>query len=248
VKLDTLRGSARLAGFAGLTVAYGARLLVRPPEPTRQARITHAWGRAVTRTLGLEIEIVGQLPQQAALLVSNHRSYADIAALAACTPVTFVAKAEVLDWPVIGAAAARAGTLFVRRGDTRSGAMVLRRMRSLVGAGVSIVVFPEGTTCAPPGIGPFQRGAFQLAAAARLPIIPVAIEYGRATDAWTDPDDGTFTTHLIDTFGRRHVDVRLAFGERLTGKTAAALHDAAVSWIEAHVSGPHEDAGGALPV
>lgn len=242
-----LRGIARLAGFAGLTVAYGTRLLARPPEPVRQARITSAWGRAVATTLGLDIEISGELPRQPSLLVSNHRSYADIAALAACMPVTFVAKAEVVDWPVIGTAAARAGTLFVKRGDARSGARVLRRMRELVGAGVSIVVFPEGTTVGPPGIGPFQRGAFQLAAAARLPIIPVAIEYGRTSDAWTDPDDGTFTTHLIETFGRRRVFVRIAFGQPLTAKTADALHDGAVSWIAAHV-GPFEDAGDALPV
>jgi 1-acyl-sn-glycerol-3-phosphate acyltransferase len=242
------RGMARLAGFAALTVAYGTRLLARPPEAARQARITHGWGRAITRILGLQIEIDGAVPREAAILVANHRSYADIAALAACTPVTFVAKAEVIGWPVIGAAAARAGTLFVRRGDARSGAAALRRMRTLVGAGVSIVVFPEGTTCAPPGIGPFQRGAFQLAAAARLPIIPVAIEYGRATDAWTDPDDGTFTTHLVDTFGRRHVRVRIAFGAPLTAKTADSLHDAAVTWIAAHVGTPFEDQGGALPV
>lgn len=239
---------ARLAGFAGLTLAYGARLLVRPPEPLRQARITNEWGRAVSRTLGLQIEIRGEVPRYPAVLVANHRSYADIAALASCTPVTFVGKSEVVEWPVIGTAAVRAGTLFVRRGDTQSGAAVLRRMRTLVGAGVSIVVFPEGTTVAPPGIGPFQRGAFQLAASASLPLVPVAIEYERTTDAWTDPDDRTFTTHLVNTFGRRRVYARIAFGAPLVASTADALHDAAVTWIERHVGTSFEDAGGTLPV
>src|SRR4051794_8564336 len=236
-----LRGMARLAGFIGLTAAYGARMFVGASDPTRGSQLTHAWGRIVTRTLGLDMKIVGDVPRQAAVLVSNHRSYVDIAALAACTPVTFVAKAEVVDWPVIGAAAVRAGTLFVRRGDTRSGARVLRRMRALVASGTSIVVFPEGTVFGPPGIGPFQRGAFQLAAAAKLPIVPVAIEYGRATDAWTDPDDASFSSHLIRTFSRRRVYVRLAFGEPLTGMKADALHDATVTWIQSHV-GPFEDA------
>lgn len=231
---------ARLAGFTGLTAAYGARMFARAPDPVRGSQLTHAWGRIVTRTLGLDMEIVGDIPEHAAVLVSNHRSYVDIAAVAACTPVTFVAKSEVVDWPVIGAAATRAGTLFVRRGDARSGARVLRRMRSLVASGISIVVFPEGTTFAPPGIGPFQRGAFQLAAAARLPIVPVAIEYGRATDAWTDPDDASFSSHLIDTFSRPRVHVRLAFGTPLTGMKADALHDATVAWIERHVGTPVE--------
>jgi 1-acyl-sn-glycerol-3-phosphate acyltransferase len=243
-----LLGMARLAGFAGLTAAYGARLLARPPEAARQARITHAWGAALTKVLGLQIEVDGELPRQAAVLVANHRSYADIAAISSCTPVTFVGKSEVVSWPVVGAAAVRAGTLFVKRGNVCSGARVLRRMAARVRAGTSIVVFPEGTTCAPPGIGPFQRGAFRLAAAARIPIIPVAIEYGRATDAWTDPDDATFTTHLVDTFGRRHVYVRIAFGAPLIGMTANALHDEAVSWIGARVGTPFEETSGPLSV
>jgi 1-acyl-sn-glycerol-3-phosphate acyltransferase len=242
------RGIARLAGFAGLTAAYGARLLARPPEPTRQARITHAWGAALTKVLGLEIEIDGDLPRQAAVLVANHRSYADIAVISSCTPVTFVGKSEVVKWPVIGAAAVRAGTLFVKRGNVCSGARVLRRMTARVRAGTSIVVFPEGTTCAPPGIGPFQRGAFRLAAAARIPVIPVAIEYGRAADAWTDPDDASFMTHLVETFGRRRVYVRISFGAPLSGTEADALHDEAVTWIERHLGAPREEPRDALPV
>jgi 1-acyl-sn-glycerol-3-phosphate acyltransferase len=243
-----LLGIARLGGFAGLTAAYGVRLLARPAEPARQARITHEWGAALTKVLGLQIEIDGELPRQAAVLVANHRSYADIAAISSCTPVTFVGKSEVVRWPVIGAAAVRAGTLFVKRGNVCSGARVLRRMAARVRAGTSIVVFPEGTTCAPPGIGPFQRGAFRLAAAAHIPVIPVAIEYGQATDAWTDPDDASFMTHLIETFGRRRVYVRISFGAPLTGMKADALHDEAVSWIEAHVDRPLEGAGDALSV
>jgi lyso-ornithine lipid O-acyltransferase len=239
---------ARLAGFAGLTAAYGARLLWKPPEPVRQARITHEWGAALTKVLGLQIEVTGELPRQAAVLVANHRSYADIAAISSCTPVTFVGKSEVVKWPVIGAAAVRAGTLFVRRGNVCSGARVLRRMAARVRAGTSIVVFPEGTTCAPPGIGPFQRGAFRLAAAARIPVIPVAIEYGRASDAWTDPDDASFMTHLIETFGRRRVYVRISFGAPLIGTEADVLHDQAVSWIEGHLGDLPKERRGALPV
>ncbi len=246
--MSRVLGAARLAGFAGITSAFGVRLLARAPEPARQARITHRWGRALCRALGMDVDILGTVPREPALLVSNHRSYADIPALAACLPVTFVAKAEVLDWPVMGVAAARAGTLFVKRGDARSGAKVLRAMRTLAGAGVSIVIFPEGTTVGPPGIGEFHRGSFQLAAAAKIPVVPVAVEYTRAEDAWTDEGDASFVPHFLRTFGRRRVGVRIHFGEARTQRDAHRLHDDVVAWIGAHVMGGTGGAGGALSV
>jgi 1-acyl-sn-glycerol-3-phosphate acyltransferase len=246
--VSAVLGAARLAGFAGITTAFGARLLARPPDAARQARITNLWGRALCRYIGMDVHVEGALPREPALLVSNHRSYADIPALAACLPVTFVAKAEVLDWPVMGAAAARAGTLFVKRGDARSGAKVLRAMRTLAGAGVSVVIFPEGTTIGPPGIGEFHRGSFQLAAAAKIPVVPVALEYTRIDDAWTDEGDASFVPHFVRTFGRRRVGVRIAFGEARTLRDANALHDEVVRWIGARVAGGTKGDGGALSV
>src|SRR5262245_34764460 len=103
--------------FVGVTAAYSARLLVGRLDDVTRARITQRWGRAICRACAIRVDVAGWPPTQAALLVANHRSYADITALAACLPVSFVAKAEVERWPVLGAAAARAGTVFLRRGD-----------------------------------------------------------------------------------------------------------------------------------
>jgi 1-acyl-sn-glycerol-3-phosphate acyltransferase len=202
-----------------------------------RARMTRDWGRAICMTCGIRVERIGEPPREAALLVANHRSYADIAALAACAPMTFIAKAEIRGWPVLGTAAERAGTVFVQRGDRRSGAAALRQSRALLAQGISIAVFPEGTTYAPPGIGPFEHGAFRLAAAARFPIVPVAIEYSRASDAWTDPDDRTFLKHFLTTFSRRTVAVRIAFGTPLIARDAEQLRAEATRWITAQLAG-----------
>jgi 1-acyl-sn-glycerol-3-phosphate acyltransferase len=218
-----------------VTAATGVRMLTTRGNALARARMTQDWGRALCAVCGIRVERVGSPPREPALLVANHRSYADIGALASCAPMTFIAKVEIRDWPVLGTAAERAGTVFVRRGDRRSGASALRQARQLLAHGISIAVFPEGTTVAAPGIGRFELGAFRLAAAARFPIVPVAIEYTRANDAWTDPDDRTFLPHFLTTFGRRHVDVRIAFGTPLVSRDAEQLCADAAGWINAHV-------------
>ena len=239
------RGVVRLGLFAGLTVLHGECLALaarrRRLDAGSQARITQEWGGAICRALGIRVERAGDRPEGAVLLVANHRSYADVAALAACAPMAFIAKAEIQRWPLLGRAATHAGTIFVSRGDAQSGAGALRRMRAALAAGVSIAVFPEGTTCASPSIGAFQPGAFRLAAAGGIPVVPVAIEYARASDAWTDPDDRTFAAHFITCFGRRQVAVRIAFGPRLVGGQADALRADAHRWIEAHLVAPREE-------
>lgn len=248
------RGLARLGLFAATTAHHGLRLAAtRAALPHRQARITHEWGRAMCRACGLRVEVEGRFPDGGALVVANHRSYADIAVVAACAPVSFVAKAEVARWPVLGWAARHAGTIFLRRGDVRSGAVVLRALRARHAAGVTVVVFAEGTTVAPPGIGPLSPGIFRLAARRGLPIVPLAIEYERAEDAWTDPRDATFVPHFVRCFSRPVVPVRVRIGPPLhAGGDAEALRVATAEWITRNLVPPgaaeRGDAGADLPL
>jgi 1-acyl-sn-glycerol-3-phosphate acyltransferase len=51
------------------------------------------------------------------LWVSNHVSWTDIPLLGMLTPLSFLSKAEVRTWPVAGWLAAKAGSLFIRRGS-----------------------------------------------------------------------------------------------------------------------------------
>lgn len=223
-------------------------------DPARCARITAEWGRAICRSCGIRIEWAPGEPLAGALLVANHRSYVDIPALAACGPLIFLAKAEVADWPLLGWAATQAGTVYVRRDDAKSGAVALRRLRALVGKGVAIAVFPEGTTFAPPGIGPFRAGAFRLAASADLPVVPVAIEVASVADAWTDPDDASFVAHFLRCFAQPEVQVRIAFGPPLRGRDAEGLRTMAERWITEHLAVPRgaamavDTANGAYPL
>jgi 1-acyl-sn-glycerol-3-phosphate acyltransferase len=229
---------------------HGWRVL-RAAGPPARARVTQEWGRSLCELVAIRVERVGPAPPAGSLIVANHRSYADVPAIASCGPVTFLAKSEVATWPVLGPAATRGGTVYVHRDDAQSGAVALRKLRELARDGVTSVVFPEGTTRAAPGIGAFQAGAFRLAASAGLPVVPVAVEYARVEDAWIEPGDASFVPHFLRCFARQEVPVRLVFGPPLVGRDANALRAEAERWIETHLSAPVEEparAPAAVPV
>jgi 1-acyl-sn-glycerol-3-phosphate acyltransferase len=111
------------------------------------------------------------------VLVSNHASYLDGLALVAALPrpYSFVAKRELRAQFVAGRYLARLGAEFVERFDPRRSVEDANRMTALVAGGRSLLVFPEGTFVAAPGLLPFHLGAFLAAASAGAPVVPIAI-------------------------------------------------------------------------
>jgi 1-acyl-sn-glycerol-3-phosphate acyltransferase len=115
------------------------------------------------------------------LFVSNHTSYADILALLALVPrsFVFVAKREVLDWPLVGLFARRAGHLTVDRADARDGVSTAADVARAVEDGESVLVFPEATFTAAAGLRPFRMGAFKTAVQTGTPVVPLALRGAR---------------------------------------------------------------------
>lgn len=131
------------------------------------------------------------------LVVANHLSWLDIPAFLAVEPMTFLAKREVTNWPVIGAFAQRAGTVFIDRGALRPLPDCVARLAATLRSGRSVMVFPEATTWCSGG-GPFRRAPFQAAIDAGAPVRPVTISYAQAgrpsTVAAFVGDDGLTTS------------------------------------------------------
>ena len=151
------------------------------------------------RSLGLKIRVHGVIPETNALTVSNHISWTDIPVLGSLTPVLFLSKAEVRDWPIIGWLAQQAGTLFIKRGGGRA-----RRVRQAISMqlrdGESVLVFPEGTTGEGRTVLPFHGLLLGAAVESRAPIQPVTISYRRRGQP--DPiapfvGDDAFHSHLV---------------------------------------------------
>jgi 1-acyl-sn-glycerol-3-phosphate acyltransferase len=142
-------------------------------------RLTVRWALFVAGCRIARVEGLEHLQGPGALvLCSNHASYADIPVLMAALPhdILFVAKKEVLRYPVIGTYVRRTGHLTVERFDFQQGVQDAALVQRAVSAGEKVLLFPEGTFTAAAGLRPFRLGAFKAAVETKTPIVPLALQ------------------------------------------------------------------------
>lgn len=162
-------------GLAGLcTIVF---LFPRLAEAQRQERV-QAWARRMLLVLGISLEVQGQPPRHGPmLLVANHISWLDILVMHAARHCRFVSKADVKHWPLVGALATGAGTLYIERESRRDAMRVVHHMAEALKAGDILAVFPEGTTSDGRELLPFHANLLQAAIAADAPALPVALRF-----------------------------------------------------------------------
>jgi 1-acyl-sn-glycerol-3-phosphate acyltransferase len=158
---------------------------------------------------GVRPRVQGEVPRGPCVLVSNHVSYLDPMVLGSLVPCAPIAKAEVDGWPLVGEVARRVGVRFVKRACPHSGARILRESLRALAHGVSVLVFPEGTTTVGERALPFKRGAFGLARLAGVPVVPVAVQFEDKSAAWVG--DELFLPHFARTVARPLTSVNIRF-------------------------------------
>jgi lyso-ornithine lipid O-acyltransferase len=231
--MGLVRASGRLALLALLVTA--TNLLTRAflrlgLTPSRSApHVFSRLARILIRLLGVEVRFDGEAPGELCVVVANHRSYVDIPLVMSLVPSVFLAKSEIASWPAFGTAARLARTVFVDRDDSGSRKLALAALGAALDGGETITVFPEGTTTTGPGCLPFRLGAFRLAAARGLPVVPIAIAYAERGDAWVD--DTSFVAHFLERFRARRMIVSLTIGPEIHDSDAWRLKDHAEGWI-----------------
>jgi 1-acyl-sn-glycerol-3-phosphate acyltransferase len=111
------------------------------------------------------------------VLVANHQSVIDACALfrAIPIPLRFVLKQEMTRVPFVGWYARQMGMVFIERGSSRSSPQRLRDAVALVRGGATLCAFAEGTRSRDGSVGPFKGGLFQVAIAAGVDVVPIAI-------------------------------------------------------------------------
>lgn len=178
----------------------------------RAGRLVDACTRLGWR-MRLRVHVRGNVPDQACVIVANHLSYLDPIAIGQVRPVGAVAKSEIMGWPGIGGALDDLGIVFVKRGCARSGAVALRKTMRLLDAGVSVLVFPEGTTSTGRDVLPFSRGAFGVARLMRVPVVPATLRYDSTDVCWVGDD--SLLPHVLRLHRFDRVDADLVFGPPL---------------------------------
>ncbi|CCE23891.1 lysophospholipid acyltransferase family protein [Methylotuvimicrobium alcaliphilum] len=173
-------------------------------------RIKQAWLKTFRRIVNLEVLIEGQAVDGPALVVSNHVSWLDIIALGQHLPGYFVAKNDILDWPVIGYLSKKAGTIFVRRGDKQAIHATTEQMSWLLIQNSKVFVFPEGTTSDGSTVLPFHPSLLQPALLTHTAIQPVALRYeGQAKSLAPFIGDDDFIPHLFKMLKLGKIEVRI---------------------------------------
>ncbi len=155
-----------------------------PPAVALWGNTSMAWAYARTlswvglKLLGIRVEITGQehLAHRPAILVANHQSNYDVMLVGTVYPrrTVVIGKKELLKTPLFGLFFAATGNILIDRADHKQAVAGLdKAVDTLRKRRTSIWVFPEGQRSRGQGLGPFKKGAFHMAIAAGVPVIPI---------------------------------------------------------------------------
>jgi 1-acyl-sn-glycerol-3-phosphate acyltransferase len=140
----------------------------------------HALCRAY---FGLRLTGTEHIPAEGPVIITpNHQTYADppLVSIPVRRPVYYMAWSRLFEVPGLSWLIRRLRAFPVRL-ETRDSRATREAFR-LLDASVALMIFPEGERSPDGTVGPFKLGAFRLAVARGVPILPVTIEGG--TRAW----------------------------------------------------------------
>ena len=151
-------------------------LIFGPEKITPLARL---YGRLVILAGGNKFTIAHRplLVNGPYVFVMNHQSSFDIFMFAAVMPNHFsaIAKKELLSMPVFGYLIKKFGVITIDRQDKEDAKSSIAQAEDKLKAGISVLIFPEGTRTKKGNVGEFKKGAALIALATHAPIIPVGI-------------------------------------------------------------------------
>lgn len=220
-------------------LVVGAALLLGLPAIAVAERLRPGWGRVVVatsvrlcaRACGVRFEIRGAerlVDVPSCVLVPNHASPLDIAALLVAVPqARFAAAAELFEKPLLAGAMRAVGTVAIDRRRPREARRQLAEL-SLSSEPMLLIVFPEGGIAPVGSRLPFKTGAFALAIGRQVPVVPVAI-HGTADilppGARLAARRGTVTVEFLQPLATTGITPRgrTALRDRAEGAVLAAL-------------------------
>lgn len=130
---------------------------------------------------GVEVTVIGEerVPDEPVLFIGNHRSYFDILlTYSRCKRLTgYVAKKEMLSYPLLRTWMKRLYCLFLDRDNVREGLKTILQAIEYVNNGVSVCIFPEGTRNKGDELSllPFHAGSFKIAEKSGCAIVPISM-------------------------------------------------------------------------
>jgi len=121
----------------------------------------HLVHRSLCHALNIKVKTFGApLEGPPTLYVCNHVSWIDIIVLGHIIRGCFIAKKDMIDWPVLGYLSSLQRTIFIDR-ERRTDVVEQRKeMQDRMNGGDNLILFPEGTTSDGGRVMPFKSSLF----------------------------------------------------------------------------------------
>jgi 1-acyl-sn-glycerol-3-phosphate acyltransferase len=215
----------------------------------RRKTFPHRYHKFLCKLFGIRVTAIGQpVEGQGVLIVANHTSYFDILVFSSVAQVSFVARADVINWPLFGTLAKLQETVFVERARRSQTGEARDQIRDRLLAGDTLVLFPEGTSDDGNCVLPFKSalmgaveakiGTDEKGTERHVPVQPVSISYvglhglpmgreNRPLFAWYG--DMELVPHLWEALKAGPLDVVVEFHPPMTVDTAGGRKALAVA-------------------
>lgn len=185
IRVDSVHISRPFVVVLRTTVRLIMTMLLLPALPLLavplpgKSRIQRLYCRLMLRCLGVRITVSGGPIRNLSgvLVVAGHVSWVDIFAIGAVMPGSFVARADLIEWPALGFVARLLKVIPIDRHSLRGLPDVVRTVGDRLAAGQTVVAFPEGTTWCGLGHGTFAPAMFQAAIDTGRPVQPLQLTY-----------------------------------------------------------------------
>ncbi|WP_280426847.1 lysophospholipid acyltransferase family protein [Nocardia carnea] len=184
-EVGVLRAGIRAAGALSVLAVYPFAHIVTPPS--RRSGMQRRFAAMLLRSCGVSIRVVDHRPVQGrsqfapagtgVLVACGHIGWADIIVLASVQPLAFVARADLIDWPLLGRLARIMRVVPIERERLRKLPEVVEQVGQRLAAGERIGFFPEGTTWCGRAYGKLRPAIFQAAVDTATPVQPVRLRY-----------------------------------------------------------------------
>ncbi|WP_067826804.1 lysophospholipid acyltransferase family protein [Nocardia inohanensis] len=171
--------AARVLGVAGTLLSFPFARLATPRR--YRAAMNRRYARTFLGCLGIGVRIIdrrGDVTVEGGILVAaRHVGWTDVVALSAFESMGFVARADLVDWPMLGNVAKAVRVIPIARERLRTLPDVIADMTARVRSGERIAFFPEGTTWCGRAHGGLRPALFQAAIDTGAPVQPIRVRY-----------------------------------------------------------------------
>jgi 1-acyl-sn-glycerol-3-phosphate acyltransferase len=191
------------------------------------------WSRWILRSAGVTV-IEHAAPGQALrmltgprLLVANHMSWLDIMVINSLAPASFIAKAEIRAWPVLGWLVATSGTLFIDRGKRAAIRNIVTSIEHQLDQHQAVALFAEGTTNDMTYLLPFHSNLMQPAITKQATVVPLGLRYiesqsGSIATAVEFVGDTTIVQSVLRVLSARAISAQLHVLPTIQAHTVAS--------------------------